>query len=73
MHVLIRLIDIYGDDIVIMPDLTEKCIQMLRDPQDNLRQLAIQVLSLLYLFMGDSLVVNFNRFLYPALYHHLTD
>mmetsp|Transcript_248 Transcript_248/g.445 ORF Transcript_248/g.445 Transcript_248/m.445 type:complete len:1648 (-) Transcript_248:185-5128(-) len=58
LHVIRRLIDIFGDDIVIIPNLGPSIGSMLRDPQDSVRQMAVQVLGDLYTYLGHSLLAQ---------------
>ena len=58
MHVLRRLFDAYGEGMLAFPGLTGKLSTLLRDPQDSIRQLAVEIMGLLYTLRGESLMVR---------------
>lgn len=59
-----RVVQIYGEDILAAPDLPRQLSGLLADPQSSVRQLAMDVLCDLYNIFGESMMVLylFSRF-----------
>jgi hypothetical protein len=58
-----RLCDLYGDDIVVIPNLCSKVGNLLADPQLSVRQCAIDTLVKLSTVYGTSLLVIYYFYL----------
>lgn len=67
MHVMRRLFDEYGEDMLAFPNLSSRLASLLRDPQDSIRQLAVEILGKLFEYRGEELMVC-NLFIYLLYY-----
>jgi hypothetical protein len=58
LNILLRLHEIYGEEVAVLPEIVSRTHPLLKDPIETIRQLAIQVCGCLYQSMGETLVVN---------------
>ena len=52
---VIKLFDLYNEDIMFMPNLISKIAALLNDSQNTVRQIAINLFAKLYSILGDSI------------------
>ena len=55
LQTIIKLFDIYNEDIMFMPNLISKTAILLNDSQNTVRQIAINLFAKLYSILGDSI------------------
>jgi hypothetical protein len=58
LHVVRRLFDLYGEAMLLFVNLTSRMVVLLRDPQDTIRQLAVEILAQIFLLRGENLLVR---------------
>ena len=70
LAVLLRVVQVYGEDTLAAPDLPRQLSALLADPQSSVRQLTMDVLCDLYSVFGESMMVLY--FLYHTVSHLLS-
>lgn len=58
LHALQRVVQLYGADVIIAPDLPRQLSALMADPQSSVRQLAMGVLCDLHSTFGESMMVS---------------
>jgi hypothetical protein len=58
LNILLRLYEMYGEEIAVLPEIVAKIHPLLKDPIEAIRQLAIRVCGCLYQSKGETLVVG---------------
>jgi hypothetical protein len=58
LHIIVYLLDAYGDEVAVSHDLTAMVCALLTDPQNSIRILVIDILGRLYAIFGEVLLVE---------------
>lgn len=58
LHIIVTLLDIYGEEVAVTNDLTPQVASMLTDAQSSIRALVVDVLGRLYAIFGDVFMVE---------------
>lgn len=58
LHVVRRLFDLHGEAMLVFTNLTSRMVVLLRDPQDTIRQLAVEILAQIYFYRGENFLVT---------------